>query len=173
MKKQLRRLLALGFIVTLLGSGTAVLNSYAADGCLDPQSPLRGTWSYSQEEATHPLFGNLPIAAVGVIKVDNCGRFQGHAFDNIPCQDANCFGFGTLGVKNPLEVTFDGQVVTQADGMATVVGTAFGAEFRRACVMIEKRGSCFQEFRCVSSDPEPPNAVLLATFKRQLPGTCQ
>lgn len=170
MKKRLQQLCGLG-LISLLVSSASALSSYANE-CLDPQSPLRGTWSYSQEE-THPLFGNLPLTAVGVIKVDNCGRFQGHAFDNIPCQDANCFGFGPLGVKNPLEVIFDGQLITQPEGMATAVGTAFGAEFRRACVVMEKRGDCFQEFRCVSSDPAPPNAVLLATFKRQLPGSCQ
>jgi len=173
MKKQFRQLYGLGLILLLGGSGALVSSSYAHAECLDPWSPLRGTWSYSQVEELVPLFGNLPITAVGVIKVDKCGRFQGHAFDNIPCQDANCFGFGPLGVKNPLEVTFDGQLVTQEDGMATAIGTAFGAEFRRACVMMEKRGGCFQEFRCVATEPTPPNAVLSATFKRQFPGACQ
>lgn len=172
MKKQLRKLCGLG-LISLLGSGALVLRSYANDECLDRRSPLRGTWSYSQVEEINPLFGNLPITAIGVFTVDNCGRFQGHATDNIPCQDANCFGFGPLGGKNPLEFPLNGQFITYADGTATATVTAFGTEFLRSCVMMDKRGDCFQEFRCVSSDPTPPNAVLLATFKRQLPGACQ
>lgn len=172
MKKPLRLLCSLGFI-SLLGSGVSVVNSYANEECPDPRSPLRGAWSYSQVEEIVPLFGNFPITAVGVLKIDNCGRFQARAIDNVPCQDANCFGLGTLGVKNPLEVTFTGQIITHEDGMATATGIAFGAEFLRACVVMEKRGDCFQEFRCVSTDPTPPNAVLLATFKRQFPGSCQ
>jgi len=172
MKRLLVSLSSLG-LTLLLGSGALVLGASANDECLDRRSPLRGTWSYSQVEEINPLFGNLPITAVGVLKVDNCGRFQAHAVDNVPCQDANCFGLGPLGVKNPLDFTFSGQLITQPDGMATATGIAFGTEFRRACVMMEKRGDCFQEFSCVSTDPDPPNAVLLATFKRQLPGACQ
>ena len=172
MKKQLRQLCGLG-LISLLGSSVSIVSAYAADECLDPRSPLRGAWSYSQVEEIHPLFGNLPITAVGVLKIDDCGRFQARAVDNVPCQDENCFGLGPLGVKNPLDFTFSGQIITQPDGMAIATGVAFGAEFHRACVVMEKRGDCFQEFRCVSSDPAPPNAVLLATFKRQLPGACQ
>lgn len=166
MKKHLHFLYGLG-LASLLGIGVSVSLSYADDECPDPGSPLRGAWSYSQVEQVNPSFGNLPVTAVGTLKVDYCGRFQGRGTDNIPCQDENCFGFGPLGVKNPLDVTFDGRIITQQNGAAAVTLTAFGTEFRRACVMMDKRGDCFQEFHCVATEPTPPNAVLLATFKRQ------
>lgn len=173
MKTKIPLCLLRGFgLVSLWLVGLSVQRSYADGQCLDPKSPLRGTWSYSQEE-TNPLFGNLPVTAVGVMTVDNCGRFQGRGIDNIPCQDSDCFGFGSLGVKNPLEVTFEGQLITNPDGTANATLTAFGTEFRRACVMMEKQGSCFQEFRCVATEPTPPNPVLLAIFKRQSPGSCR
>jgi hypothetical protein len=115
MKKVLYVCGGFGFI-TMIVVGLSTLYAYADGECLDPRSPLRGSWSFSQVTEVIPGLSNLPATAVGVIKVDSCGRFQGQAMLNIPCPDQNCFGLG-----NPLPAPLAGQLITQANGTATWV----------------------------------------------------
>ena len=153
--------------IAMLFVGLATRHAYADDECLDPQSSLRGSWSFSQVTEILPGLSNLPATAVGVIKIDACGRFQGSATLNIPCPDQACFGLG-----NPLPAPLAGQIIAGEDGTAVSSGEVLGTPFHRACVMMEKRGDCFQEFHCVSSDPAP-NDAQLSIFKRQVFGSCR
>ena len=163
----MKKIFCLFGFTSILTMGIFALNSHANGECLDPHSPLRGSWSFSQVTEILPGLSNLPATAVGVIKIDACGRFQGSATLNIPCPDQACFGLG-----NPLPAPLTGQIIAEEDGAAVSSGEVFGTPFHRACVMMEKRGDCFQEFHCVSSDPAP-NDAQLSIFKRQSFGSCR
>jgi hypothetical protein len=145
--------------------GTLVRDA-RADG---KKSPLRGHWSLSGVIQIEPIFGGAPATAVGVLTVDDSGGYTGHGTINSACTAVG----PDCPAPNPLEFDFSGTTTVNEDGTAvgTIVIPAFGATADRACVLMEKQGDCYQEFRCVNTSPN--GEVFLAEHKRQLAGTCK
>jgi hypothetical protein len=164
MKKLLYSLSGLG-LVSLLVMGTSVSSSYAGDNC-QPKSPVRGTWSFSQSaqsfNSAPPLF--IPITEVGTANIDACGNLTGQGISNDPAGGS--------------EFPFDGKCELRENGDNVMDCTfhALGQTNSEVCVLMEKTGECFQEFRCVLTrpyDPTQPGIVLLAEVKRAQNGTCK
>jgi len=163
MKRRLFSFHILGFVL-LLVLGTAASLSWADDRC-QPKSPVRGSWSFSQFV---PFVSGTPIpgTGVGILSIDACGNLTGRGIVN-PA-DPNFAGF---------EFAFDGKCVIRENGggvMDCTLNALGQTDIRRGCVLMEEKGGCFQEFRCVSTDGvNEPGTVLLAEFKRQKDGSCQ
>ena len=159
----MKRSLTWGFVAILV-MGTAVSGARADS----KKSPLRGHWSVSAVIQIEPAFGGAPATGVGVLTVDDSGGYTGHVTINSACTAVgpNC------PAPNPLELDASGTITTNPDG--TAVGTevipAFGITADRACVLMEKQGDCYQEFRCLNTSPN--GEVFLGDNKRQLAGTC-
>ena len=155
----------LGFASILFVMGTFV--SGASSG--DKKSPLRGHWSLSGVIQIEPALGGAPATAVGILTVDDSGGYTGHVTINSACTAVgpNC------PAPNPLELDFSGTITTNEDGTAVgpIVVPALGMTADRACVLMEKQGDCYQEFRCLNTSPN--GEVFLAEHKRQLAGTCR
>jgi hypothetical protein len=163
--KRLLCSLTWGLVSILLVMGTSV-SSARAD---DKKSPLRGHWSGSQVSEINPAFGGATTTAIATFTVDNSGGLTGHGAINSACTAA---GPGCP-APNPLELDFSGTLTANEDGTAamTLVLPAFGITVDRACVLMQKQGDCFQEFRCINTSPN--GEVVLGEFKRLLAGTCK
>jgi hypothetical protein len=156
----------LGIISTLLVMGTFVGDAHAAD----KKSPLRGRWSASQVSYINSGFGNTTTAVAAFI-VDDQGGLTGHGTINSVCTVAgpNC------PAPNPIEADFSGAITANEDGTAamamTLVFPRITVNVDRTCVLIGKKGDCYQEFHCINTSPN--GEVVLLEVKRQLAGTCQ
>jgi hypothetical protein len=164
MKRRLLSLCGLGSI-SLLVIGTSILSVHAYDA-YRPKNPARGAWSFSQ---TVLFFSGAPtpITEVGTLNMDGCGKFTGLGIINPP--DPAFAGF---------ELPFEGECVLRENGVnvmdCTIVNAPGLSDIRRVCVLMEKTGECFQEFRCVRPDGvNEPGTVLLVEFKRQQSGSCK
>jgi hypothetical protein len=166
MKKQLRLLYGLELVLLFI-MGTSVSSSYANGNCR-PKSPVRGAWSFSQSvqsfysDGTLALF--IPATEVGTAHIDACGNLTGHGILNDPAGGS--------------EFEFDGNCVLRENGGTVMDCTlnALGQTSSEVCVLMEKVGECFQEFRCVLTRPydvTQPGSVLLAEVKRVHAGTCK
>jgi hypothetical protein len=165
MKRVLYSLRALG-VVSILVMGTSVGSAHADNN----KSPLRGRWSSSQVNEITPAVGGAPVTIISTMTVDESGGVTGHSTLNSPC---TVIGPACL-IPNGLALDFEGTITANPDGtaVATFVTPAFGnSTVNYACVLMEKQGDCFQEFRCVNTDPN--GIVTLAEFKRQLAGSCK
>lgn len=157
--------LLMGGVMAMLVMGTLVSSVRAAD----KKSPLRGHWSLSGMIQSEPAFGGAPATAVGALTVDDSGDYTGHVTINSACL---AVGPGCP-APNPLELDFEGAITANADGtgVATVEFLPSGITVSRSCVLMEKQGDCYQEFRCVNTSPN--GEVFLAEHKRQVAGTCK
>jgi hypothetical protein len=144
--------------------GTFVGNAHAAD----KKNPLRGSWSASQVSYINPGFGNSTTTAVAVFTVDNSGNLTGHGTINSACTAATC------PVANPLNTDFTGTLTANDDGTAAmtlaIVFPQTIVNVDRTCVLMGKKGDCYQEFRCNGTSPN--GEVVLLEVKRQVAGTC-
>ena len=160
--KRLLCLLTWGLIAILLVMGTSVSSARAAD----KKSPLRGHWSASQVSYINFGFGGATTTAVAAFSVDDKGGLTGHGTINSACTAAgpNC------PAPNPIEIDFSGILTANEDGTAAMTLVLPRITVDRTCVLLGKKGDCFQEFRCINTSPN--GEVVLAEFKRQLVGTC-
>ena len=126
----------------------------------EAKSPLRGAWSFSQFIPVN-VFG--PTAAAGTFIMNEDNSFTGHGVvDTAP---------------STFELDFTGSCTFRQGGIengmdCTINVPAFGLTEGRFCVVMGKRGECFDEFRCVDTT-EGLGAVQLVEFKRQNQGACQ
>jgi hypothetical protein len=164
MKRLLHSLRVLG-LVSILVMGTSVSSARANN-----KSPLRGHWSASQVSEINPAFGGAITTAIATFTVDDSGGLTGHGAINSACTAVG----PDCPAPNPLELDFSGTITTNEDdgtAVLTLVLPFFGITVGRACVLMEKQGDCYQEFRCINTSPN--GEVVLAEFKRQLAGTCK
>lgn len=152
----------LGFISILLIMGAFVRDVHAAD----KKSPLRGHWSASQVSYINSGFGGATTTATATFTVDDSGGLSGHGTINSACTAAgpNC------PAPNPIEVDFSGAVTANEDGTATMTLVAPRFTVDRTCVLMGKKGDCYQEFRCNGASPN--GEVVLLEVKRQVAKTC-
>jgi hypothetical protein len=143
-----------------------VVSSVRAD---NEKSPLRGAWSFSQFVPTVITLAPEPIpaAAAGTLFMDADNNFTGRAGLNTALPSP---------VAPVVELDFNGSCTFRPGGLkngmdCTLDVPAFGlSDVGRFCVVMEARGECFDEFRCVNTTEA---AVLLVEFKRQRSDTCQ
>jgi len=147
----------------LLVMGAFVRNGHAAD----KKSPLRGHWSASQVSYINPGFGGTTTTAVAVFTVDDTGELTGHGTINSACTVAspNC------PAPNPTNVDFSGTLTANEDGTAAFILVLPRVTVDRTCVLMGKKGDCYQEFHCNGTSPN--GEVVLLEVKRQFAGTCQ
>ena len=163
MQRLLYSLRVLGF-VSILVMGALVGDVHAAD----KKSPLRGRWSASQVSYINFVgFGGTTTTSVAAFSVDDKGGLTGHGTINSACTAAgpNC------PAPNPIEVDFSGTLTANEDGTAALTLVLPRITVDRTCVLMGKKGDCFQEFRCVNTSPN--GEVVQLEVKRQLAGTCQ
>lgn len=150
----------------LLVMGAIVCDGHAAD----KKSPLRGRWSASQVSYINPGFGDT-TTAVAVFTVDDQGGLTGHGTINSACTavSPNC------PAPNPIEADFSGSLTANEDGTAAMalalVFPKITVDVDRICVLMGKKGDCYQEFHCINTSQN--GEVVLLEVKRQLAGTCQ
>lgn len=150
-------------IVTSLASGVA---AQAADA----RSPLRGTWSFSQQvPSTTLLTGSpVPLVAVGTLNMDRYDYFTGHGVFNTPVP-------GNQSIELDLNGNCTARSGEPANGYDCVFNfPAFNLMgVNRYCVAMDNtRGRCFDALRCVNID-EPGETVALIEYRRQHSGTCE
>jgi len=156
-----------GFVSILLVMGAVVRDVHA----VEKKSPLRGHWSASQVSYINFGFGGATTTAVAAFTVDNQGGLTGHGTVNSACTAVG----PDCPSPNPVEADFLGALTVNEDGTAamamTLVFPKITVDVDRTCVLMGKKGDCYQEFHCINTSPN--GEVVLLEVKRQLAGTCQ
>ena len=149
---------------------SALLCGAAMGVAAGENSPLRGTWSFSQfVPSTKLLTGSaLPLVAVGTLVMDRHNHFIGHGVFNTPVAGSQA-----------IELDLNGDCAPRAGSTSNGLDCRFNfpsfnlSNVARYCVvMSNSRGRCYDEFRCVDTD-EPGDTVALIEYKRQVLGTCE